>query len=250
MGGEQLQQRHRTVFAAIIVVSAIGSGMSAAPSLARASGPNFSASKSHVTVGHPVVFTGRVAAKHSIVVDLQKFGKSWNTVASTSSHRHAFKFRWIVTAPGVQRYRAKVSSRASRTVTVTGYKWHYLSSTRNVGNNCNCQGGHFEINGVTFRHTLFDKGTFGSVHVDYNLRRQCTRFQATVGLGDNSSSSATALMEAAYDGNTFFSQVFALGESTPVAQDITGHLRLRLHWHKQRGNVDVGYGDAEIYCSF
>lgn len=68
----------------------------------------------------------------------------------------------------------------------------------------------------------------GPYQVQYNLSRNFEQLTATVGLSDDSNSSAQVDMQLSGDGRTLFDQTVGLGQAVPVKVDATGILRLTL----------------------
>lgn len=113
----------------------------------------------------------------------------------------------------------------------------------------------FAISGVTYGKSVGqDRYSPGNSAVaEVNLARACTRFVATVGLED-SSSTATEYIATAYADSVqrFSKSGIKLGQANPVNVDVSGSLRLKLEVQKIAGSNgdDLVWGDARILCAF
>jgi hypothetical protein len=215
-------------------------------------------SKSPVVTGTAVTFSGQVTphAQRDLTLE-QKVRGQWKQQAHVKSALSgAYKFRWVITAPGVQVFRVgvkatkKAKGTNSPTVDVIGERWHYLASLPEIDPNCTCETGPIEINGKNYTHSVFNNDTVGTDDtVDFNLKRQCVTFSTVAGVGDNSDSDASEQMDVLLDGTSKFSRNFGLGQSANVNLKVSGNLRLRLGWTYLAGtNNDIGWGNARVLC--
>lgn len=216
-------------------------------------------SHSPVVTGNAVDFSGVVTPHAQRAVTLQqKVRGKWKQLASAKSTRKgAYKFRWVISAPGTLTFRVgvKASKSAKGTsspkVAVIGERWHYLADQQVVESNCSCDFGPDEINGKTYAHSVFDDDTNGDDNVDYNLKRGCVTLTAVAGIGDDASSDTSEEMDVLLDGTNKFSRDFALGQSASINLKVSGNLRLSLAWtYLAGGDDDIGWGNARILCKW
>lgn len=105
----------------------------------------------------------------------------------------------------------------------------YLSDMRPVSGSPRI--GSRTINGVAYANSVAREfgGCAQSVNYGYDLGRNWSRFQATVGISDNSRSNSVVQYEFYGDGRKLGNTVTSrLGTATPVNLDVSGVLRLEL----------------------
>jgi hypothetical protein len=94
--------------------------------------------------------------------------------------------------------------------------------------------GTYEINGTTYTQSIatnminYGIGHNGEGDIEYNVARQYTHLQATIGLSDQSSAGVPVRFQVLGDGTVLFQQDLTLGQSVPIDVDISGVLRLQL----------------------
>jgi hypothetical protein len=253
-----------TLRAAVVAATTTLALAVATPALATASAKvTLKSAHSSVLTGTANVFSGRVTPHAGQrKVQLQTLAhQKWHTLTSHLwKPDGSYSIRWVITSPGAKTYRVRAEPNShgkngatSAKVRVTGLRWHYLADLDSVDSSCGCSFGSIEINGKNYAHSVYDAGTTGGdVFIEYNLRRGCRSLSTEVGLGDDSDSSSSALMEISVDGNTLFSQDFGLGQSQRFTHSVEGNLRLRLDWtnHDSDNDLTVGYGTAKVLCNW
>jgi len=87
--------------------------------------------------------------------------------------------------------------------------------------------GNVEVNGKFYADSIYlYPSPPGSV--SYNLGRQWRRFQATVGLSDNSLENVKVRFQIFADGRSIYDHIFTLGQSQQINLDVSNVLRLDL----------------------
>ena len=257
--------RAASLVSVVAASAALIAGTSADPASAalRLAPTKITLARSHspVITGNAVDFSGVVTPHSQRSLTLQqKLRGKWKPLATAKSNSSgAYKFRWVISAPGTLSFRVgvkatkKAQGANSPNVTVVGERWHYLSDEQPVQSECECENGPIEINGKTYAHSVFENDIIFADPdwADYNLRRSCVTLTAVAGLGDDSSSDASAELDVLLDGTNKFSHDFGLGQSAKVSLKINGNLRLRLSWTYLAGSdPDIGWGDARILCKW
>ncbi|MXG88451.1 hypothetical protein [Nocardioides flavescens] len=213
-------------------------------------------------VGDKVKIKGTVnpAARASLVLLQVRYEnrKAWKTIGRdrlNGNGRYAFEDKvgsvrertYRVVAPGSADRPRSVSDK----VEVTVYGWRLLSGLRAVGD-AGISTAEVKINGTSYPDSLsefpgFPAGTSRSV--GFNLDRDCTQLRGVVGLNDTSPVTGASTLTLASDGVTKLTQPLTLGQSTPVALDVTNVFRLTLTANSTNGGL-AAFGTPEVYCSF
>ncbi len=215
---------------------------------------------SSVTLGSTSKVSGSVTPKAAgQTVVLQELRRNeWTSVASkklskTSTYRMVLnpskvgnvKFRVCKAA-----YK-KIKAGCSAEVIVQVSQWRYLYDMDEVDYDSFDWEDPLDINGTTYKKSL-SSGDTGTNFVEYNLSRKCTSLRLTGGIADLSETGAAGLLEILTDGNSRYSQTFALGQSTPITLDVSNTLRVRFEATTDSDGIEeyVGFGSPQAYCSF
>ncbi|HEU5150993.1 MAG TPA: PASTA domain-containing protein [Iamia sp.] len=120
-----------------------------------------------------------------------------------------------------------------------------------VGDDCSPNTGEVEVNGETFPNSLYYGAYESDCTAEYNLGRDWERFKATVGLSDDSESTAQVRFEVLVDGTSLFNEVLGLGATAEVDVDVSGGLRLvlRITSLDDYQDADGVWGDARLVGS-
>lgn len=137
-----------------------------------------------------------------------------------------------------------------RTDDFTVFGWVYVDTLNWVENAWNEDPA--TVNGTTYPRSIYEYN-YGDGYGSVDLGRKCKTLNATVGLRDDSSSTAQLSTSVTAD-STEISRIdgVGLGESTPINLDITGILRLKFSATKTSGSGSwsLVYGDARVLCAF
>lgn len=251
-----------------VAAGAMALGIAALPvTVAHAGSPwivGIKASSTTVTAGHKVFFTGTVwpkaAAAGDKVLLQEKFkpGKPWVTQRKATiggkgkyalwdrpsvNTRHAYR----VVMPATKRHHRGVSA----TIKVAVYSWQYLSKL-SWSNNYGVRQGTVDINGKSYKHSVFASYTYGHPYREYNLDHKCTKVRATFGISDDSTTGGQATVGVLSDGTNVYSHTFDLGEKQQKTIAIAKPLKLRLESTSTGGGSTRGYGafaSAQALCT-
>jgi hypothetical protein len=190
-------------------------------------------------------------------------GDKWAVLATTGitqKAKFAFKLR-ILQSGKEQRLRVLVPKSSTTPAAkasagkITVYGWFYVDDSFPPVSGYFDEGS-YEVNGETYAQsvaqTIINGAGPGSVTTEIGLSRDCTTFEATIGMGDTSSSDArwsTSLN--ADDLNVWQQASLAVGNSYPVSLDVTGALRLKFSSARDTWpNGPLVFGDARLRCAF
>jgi hypothetical protein len=256
------------VVAASVVTGALVAGSASAQAAHRpAWHVTVRASTTEVTLGQKVVLTGHVnksaAGKLVILQERRDAGATWKNQGNALVHRDGDyrthdtptvnrRREYRVVMPATKKHKRGVS----RTLVVDVFKWTSLTTLPAVN------GVDFDVqpsvsmNGVTYPSSLeaevyHSPGAPTTQAVEYNLGHGCTKFRGTFGLSDDSESGSQATVTATADGTPWFSQNFAVGESTSnTITFTTAPLKLRFDSSSVIADLDGlgAVGTPEVYC--
>jgi hypothetical protein len=127
----------------------------------------------------------------------------------------------------------------------------YLADLTPVRNSGFTPGGE-SANGTTYEHSLIAR--IGCAHdgasVEYNLNRQYSEFQATIGISDDAEAGVSIPFRLLIDGKVLLDTQVALGQSVPVKRSIAGAFRLSIEYPDTRECIEnigsVVWGDARL----
>lgn len=128
------------------------------------------------------------------------------------------------------------------------FGWYYLYDFDPVAGGWT--EGSYGISGVTYPKSVSDGDDY--TYGEANLSRSCTRFVATIGLSDSSSTTSRYSTSVTADSVTLvrFNDL-ALGQAMPVDLSLVNALRLRLETTRVAGSTAaVVFGDARVLCAF
>jgi hypothetical protein len=251
-----------------VAVGAMALGIATLPvTAAHAGSPwivGIKASSTTVTAGHKVVFTGTVRPKAAAAGDkvlLQerfKPGKPWVTQRKakiggkgkytlwdrpSTNTRHAYR----VVMPATKRHHRGVSA----TIKVTVYSWQYLSKMF-WSNNYGMTQGTVDVNGTSYKHSVYSSYPYGTPYREYNLDHKCTKVRATFGISDDSTTGGQAAVDVLSDGTNVYAHTFDLGEKEQRTVAIATPLKLRLESTSTGAQGTRGYGafaSAQALCT-
>jgi hypothetical protein len=110
-----------------------------------------------------------------------------------------------------------------------------------------------DISGKSYPHSIYLSVVYDAGDVQYDLGRNYRRFRATIGLTDDSGSSASVLYEVFADGRRIYNATLGLGQTRDLDIDMTGVLRLDLRAKSTTEapccpapDVNAAFGDARI----
>jgi hypothetical protein len=125
----------------------------------------------------------------------------------------------------------------------------YLASLDEVGGSGDTFTGSSEVNGQTYANSVALDVDPGPANVSYNLGRQWSYLQATLGLSDSSPENEQIQFQIVADQRTIYSHVFDLGQSQQINLNVTGVLRLELiatEVSSYVGQTGAVWGNAEL----
>lgn len=125
----------------------------------------------------------------------------------------------------------------------------YLANLNPVAGSGSTFTGSEEVNGQTYANSVFLDVNPGPANVSYNLGRQWSHFQATLGLSDDSPENEQIQFQILADQRTIYSHVFELGQSQQINLDVAGVLRLELiatEVSSYVGQTEAVWGNAEL----
>jgi len=242
--------RARLVLVAALMGSAVGV---VATSPAGAVTPTVSIRMSNTApdVGQLVTISGTVTPNRAgQVVTLQRYAKAtrtWVTYSRVALNRYSqYAYGYRPTTPGNQTWRAVFSTAAQPMAAFVAYRWIYLYNLDTAEGGVGRES--VEINGQTFVRSIVDGSNDSS---QWNLRRNCSTFKATIGLPDSEPSTRKINLAVYADAVSRVDQVLSFGQSKFVQVSIAGALRLRLDWTTAGDHWAVGaFGNAAIRCSW
>lgn len=217
------------------------------------------------TAGDVIQLDGKTSpALVGSAVHLQvRSGTSWKTVASSKvSTKATYAVKGRATLGGKQSYRvlapAKtgVDTTASATKVFNVYSWYYLSDMKSVdGSGMWNLSTTTKIGGVQFPKSVGNAYSLSKeIWADYNLSYQCRRFEATLGVRDESPSGSVVGFSTTLDSVRVAHGTVALGQRKPFSMDVSGAFRVRLH-HVNSSAKNVNdyhirgvWGDAKVLC--
>ncbi|GAA2656905.1 NPCBM/NEW2 domain-containing protein [Streptomyces vastus] len=126
-----------------------------------------------------------------------------------------------------------------------GSQEQYLSETDPLSSEYGVENGSAEINGEQYSQSIAmraDKSSVPYGDAEYNLGRRWQSFDATIGLRDDSPSESALNFEVFADGERLHEERMKVGESSEIALNVSGKLRITLK---------VSYDSSEIidtYC--
>lgn len=132
----------------------------------------------------------------------------------------------------------------------------YLSDLKSVADSGCCDSwltGSVKIDATDYLNSV-SVGLYPSsdTFIEYDLSKSFTQFRTTVGMTDDAASDASVTYEVLGDGRKLASGTVALGKPAPLNVDVTGVLRLRLHFVAKgwEGNSSrAAWGTAALYSA-
>lgn len=191
-------------------------------------------------------------------------GSTWVTV--TFGRATPIRTFLLLTQPttlGAHRYRARVAGTSthgtgvSSTVTVTVYRWTYLSALRPSAGFMSTA--TVTINGAIFPSSKwsFARPTEPVPSVSYRLAGRCTTLHAGIGIGSDSPSNGSARMVVRADTRTVFDRVLRSPDrAAQVDLDVSGRATVTLSGTYLTGSRGLlsftapTFGSARIRCTF
>jgi hypothetical protein len=223
------------------------------------------ASATTVNAGQKVVFTGTVrprgAAAGEKVLLQEKFkpGKPWVTQRKakingkgrysatdrpTTNTTHAYR----VVMPATNKHAKGVS----KTVKVTVYAWSHLVELDST----NARGvlfGSVDINGNTYKHSVYSRWSGGEASVEFNLDHQCDKLRSTFGISDESTTGGQAEVGVLSDGTSVYDKTFDVGQSQNKTVALATPLKIKLvatDTSTAPGTAGYGaFGNAQAHCT-
>lgn len=221
-------------------------------------------SSAKTELGKTLVFAGKTSKKlKGKRVQLQiKSGTKWRTVASrTVSSKLTFTVRAKATRSGSQYYRVYApSTRTTKAAKSPSYKmvvwrWFYLDGRQVDSANLYDWDQFKTIGGKNYTHSPSFGWALGGYNrdgwADYNVNYRCTKFRATIGLSDRSTTGAARTFSLRVDDLTIPFGTRSIGAGLPVSANISGAYRIRLNANLN-GNDTWGmavFGNPKVYCS-
>lgn len=218
-----------------------------------------------MTVGQVATYTGTVRprlATQRVLVQEAVAGK-WLDLASTGpSALGKYSVAWRPTKAGSHIYRLKVTPGTlalapgySANTRVTAFRWLWLSDLALADSldSAYINRGSMSVNGITYPHSIWVRvDNKYNMWGEWGLARQCTTFDATVGIGDTSASGTSGGLDAWSDDTPLSDRVQQFGTSARVTTPLYSGLRLRLQgiYTGSAGITRVTWGNARIRCSF
>jgi hypothetical protein len=262
----------RTLIRAITVATALAAGATAAPGPAHAAHHkpwhvSISAGTTEVTLGKRVVFTGHVnksaAGRLVFLQERPDADAAWKNQRNALVHRSGnYKTYDTPTVNKRRLYRVVLPAAnhhkrgTSETMVVDVYKWVSLTTLPSVNRVDFDPEPSVSMDGTTYptsleAHVYHYPDAPTTQSVEFNLGHRCTQFRGTFGLSDDSVSDSMATVTAAADGEQWFSDTFAVGESTPNTVTFeTAPLKLRFESSSVIADADGrgAVGTPEVYC--
>jgi len=197
-------------------------------------------SASTINVGQKVVFKGRVrpggaaAGQQVVLQERAKPGAKWTTsgkdqlnrrgrysLVDKPTHHTTHSYRVVMPAEG--RHRRGVS----KTVKVTVYAWTPLIRLGAV-NETGMSFGNVDINGTTYKNSVYSYVKGYTSSVEYNLDHRCDKLRSTFGISDDSSTGGQAEVGLLSDGQSVYDKTFDLGQSESKTLAIDTPLKIKL----------------------
>jgi hypothetical protein len=134
----------------------------------------------------------------------------------------------------------------------------FLSAATTVGAGTAPQTGLMSVNGVSYPHSVWTNNDCyacegKALTFDYNLERAQQVFEATVGLGDTSTSDAKVQFDVFMDGDHVYTGTFGLGQSFALRLSAVGVLRLTLSTtlvsNGVSGDIFAVWGNAALFST-
>ncbi len=220
---------------------------------------SISASSTSVTLGDEIKVAGKAspnASRLPVTLQVRKRGK-WSVVAGRkTSKRGAYVMSLRPDTTGLTTYRVCTAGTTKRPggcsaiLKTAAYQWQNLYDMETVDYDYGIEREDpASINGVNYKKSLvgYESGTHFR---EYNLSRNCTQFRATGGIADSSDSGAKGNLEILADGNSVYSQNFALGQSSPIALTVKDVLRIRIETSSASDRIrdHIGIGTPQALC--
>jgi len=256
-----------------VVVALIATGvLTAIPAGAANQTVTCTLSPPTVNIGQTAHITGSVSpAAPGKQIRLQRLiGSAWHPYKwkyLTSSSTYDFGVREDV--PGYYEFRVASPHGVCRGVTLAVYANQYLSDIPPVDNNVwSLFGDHSAdcssvrtINGILYPHAcLFhsfwnDASGAYTVYADWNLKRACSTFTATIGLDDNDSNIAQVQLTISNElGTTLYQHTYGLGQAVPISLNISGDLQLKFFTlgvnSMDPNDEPIDVGNPQIRCTW
>jgi hypothetical protein len=219
--------------------------------------------KTETEVGRKVKIKGSVkpaASGAGVTLQVRYEGQSsWKTIGhALLSRTSKFKFKDKVGSVRDRKYRVLKPAGPNRaaghspSLKVTVFGWRDLTSFEPATATNMSETSFVDINGVRYPNSLRSY-YFGSqsptVSIEYNLNRDCKSLRGTIGLDDHSPTGSSALLGFATDGTPRWSGSVGLGQSVPVAFDVTNVFRLTIS-AVNSGNGIGAVGTPQVLCNF
>ena len=214
-----------------------------------------------VRVNHPVTVSGSVTPVRPgkrVFVKQERRNGMWTTIGSAKLNGAGdYSFSVRPTQSGRLSYRVvklregTIGRGASLTRSLTSSRWFALDQLVITPSD------QFLLGSVTINGAQFTRSIYAALPIlsqasaDVELSGRCSTVKGTMGLSDNSSSSAEAEIKLSVDGTTGPDFLFFQGGSKAFSIDVTGHSALGVDMVSQVDKAAYpAIGDGLALCSF
>jgi hypothetical protein len=200
-----------------------------------------------------------------VYLQVRAAGKKWDRIGTdiiTKRGKFSLSSR-ILTSGAGQAIRVVVPKSAKNPAPVakaagkiTVYGWFNISDGRIDIVEGDFETGFYEVNGEPYpdsiAQSMINGAGPGPVTAQIGLSRDCTTFEATVGMSDTAASEARWSTTLRADDLALWSQGgMQVGYSYPVTLNITGALRMSFDSTRDTwANGHLVFGDARVRCAF